>query len=388
MKFGLLSLLSIAIAALIGGFTNYLAIRMLFHPRRAYRIGRWRIPFTPGLIPKRKDEIAGALGGVVADYLVTTEGIREWLMKPEFRTDLEKRAITWIEALAASDLTLKDWIHQHATPEQMDSGLLRLAEGLRAGTMRGVGWLWEEREGRSATLRQLIPGWSDPMRDRWSGLIADALLDSAKQELNSANGAQTLRQLAKSWIDQAGGWLGVMAVIFVDEDKLVQKLQPLLISQLESPAIRQMVSVRIAAKLDELGERSLAEMVQWMSGEAGPSAWIEEKLSQLPWERWLNQLADQRISTILHPYRDSLIAAMPRMIEAALRYVSSQMDRIIRSLQLPLLVRDQVQRFPVEQLERIILSVSGKEFRAITWLGALLGGMIGLVQVFLLGLYR
>ena len=53
---------SAAVASAIGGVTNYLAIRMLFHPRRELRVLGRRIPFTPGLIPKRQPEIADALG--------------------------------------------------------------------------------------------------------------------------------------------------------------------------------------------------------------------------------------------------------------------------------------------------------------------------------------
>ena len=40
------------IGAIIGGITNVIAIRMLFHPFKPYYIFKMRIPFTPGLIPK------------------------------------------------------------------------------------------------------------------------------------------------------------------------------------------------------------------------------------------------------------------------------------------------------------------------------------------------
>ena len=49
------------IGALIGGITNHLAIKMLFRPHEAKYIGSWRVPFTPGLIPKRRDELAATV---------------------------------------------------------------------------------------------------------------------------------------------------------------------------------------------------------------------------------------------------------------------------------------------------------------------------------------
>jgi uncharacterized membrane protein YheB (UPF0754 family) len=34
----------------------------------------------------------------------------------------------------------------------------------------------------------------------------------------------------------------------------------------------------------------------------------------------------------------------------------------------------------MDQVEEVILGITGREFKAITWLGALLGGLIGIVQ--------
>ena len=39
------------IGAVIGYFTNYLAVKMLFHPRKAIKVGKFTLPFTPGAIP-------------------------------------------------------------------------------------------------------------------------------------------------------------------------------------------------------------------------------------------------------------------------------------------------------------------------------------------------
>ena len=36
------------IGAVIGYFTNYLAVKMLFRPRREIKIGSKTLPFTPG----------------------------------------------------------------------------------------------------------------------------------------------------------------------------------------------------------------------------------------------------------------------------------------------------------------------------------------------------
>ena len=67
------------IGALIGYFTNYIAVKMLFKPHKPVMIGKHRLPFTPGLIPKRKDELAGAIGSAVSDVLLTKEDLAQAL---------------------------------------------------------------------------------------------------------------------------------------------------------------------------------------------------------------------------------------------------------------------------------------------------------------------
>ena len=46
------------IGALIGYLTNWLAVKMLFRPRKALYIGKFHVPFTPGVIPRRKAALA------------------------------------------------------------------------------------------------------------------------------------------------------------------------------------------------------------------------------------------------------------------------------------------------------------------------------------------
>lgn len=83
----LVTLLFMAIiGAAIGGVTNHLAIKMLFRPHEAIYIKNWRVPFTPGLIPKRRDELARQLGLTVVNYLLTPETFRKNSFLKIFRT--------------------------------------------------------------------------------------------------------------------------------------------------------------------------------------------------------------------------------------------------------------------------------------------------------------
>lgn len=60
------------IAALIGWSTNYLAVKMLFHPRLPLRIMGFSIQ---GVFPKRQKQLAEKLGVLVADELFSVKDI-------------------------------------------------------------------------------------------------------------------------------------------------------------------------------------------------------------------------------------------------------------------------------------------------------------------------
>ncbi|MDH7484538.1 MAG: DUF445 family protein, partial [Spirochaetales bacterium] len=76
------------IGGVIGYFTNWLAIKMLFRPYREIRIADVRLPFTPGILPRERDRLAESLGDTVAGELLTPEVIKARLTSPAIREKL------------------------------------------------------------------------------------------------------------------------------------------------------------------------------------------------------------------------------------------------------------------------------------------------------------
>jgi Uncharacterized protein conserved in bacteria len=71
------------IGALIGGLTNTIAIKMLFRPYEAKYLFGKRLPFTPGVIPLRRDEASTKLGEIITGHLLTPEVFEEKLKSTE-----------------------------------------------------------------------------------------------------------------------------------------------------------------------------------------------------------------------------------------------------------------------------------------------------------------
>lgn len=74
-----------AIGAVIGYGTNYIAVKMLFRPLKPVRIGKFTLPFTPGIIPKGKDRLGKALGKAVGGTLITEEELVKTMLSEEMK---------------------------------------------------------------------------------------------------------------------------------------------------------------------------------------------------------------------------------------------------------------------------------------------------------------
>ncbi|WP_068786525.1 DUF445 family protein [Paenibacillus phocaensis] len=376
-------LVSVAVAAFVGGVTNHFAIKMLFHPRTPIHIGKFHVPFTPGLIPKRRNDIAVSLGQVVAEYLVTAEGLQETVERPAFRNKAEATLRGFAERLSSSESTLREAALRVWSEPEYEALKLRLAAGVRDTALRGFVRLWERTDLSSLPLKRLVPGWSEESRKAWSAALAGALLGVVEEELLSASGQRMLSKMAAGMMDKAGGFLGTMAAIFMDEDKLVQKMTPALVQALRGEEAQSKTAQAIETRLELYGEKSVAELLAALTGEE-PASWLGAKLEQLPLERWLEQADHVPLRSLIEPWKAQVIALIPIVTERLLRLVAKGIPTAMKAVDLPGLVEEQVQKFPVERLEEVILSVSGKEFRAITWLGVLLGGIIGLFQSLLM----
>tara|TARA_B100000242_G_C43041612_1_gene485984 strand:- start:223 stop:819 length:597 start_codon:yes stop_codon:yes gene_type:complete len=80
------------VAALIGWITNFLAVKMLFHPREARKI----LFFTfHGVFPKRQKALADKLGDIVSAELISitdiSSKIKEFASSDEVLNDVGKR---------------------------------------------------------------------------------------------------------------------------------------------------------------------------------------------------------------------------------------------------------------------------------------------------------
>ena len=119
-----------AVGALIGGLTNKVAIRMLFRPHRAVYIGRFHVPFTPGIIPKEKPRIAAAIGDAVGNELLNSDVLSQTLLSDEMYAKISNSVNSLVDRMMVDPTPLRDVIARYAAPEETDRLLSQMQTDL------------------------------------------------------------------------------------------------------------------------------------------------------------------------------------------------------------------------------------------------------------------
>ena len=89
--------------AVIGYFTNDIAIQMLFRPYKAIYLGKAQLPFTPGLIPRNQARLAKRVADTIMGSLLTPEELQR-LAKKLLQTERVESALTWLLNLALKQI--------------------------------------------------------------------------------------------------------------------------------------------------------------------------------------------------------------------------------------------------------------------------------------------
>ncbi|MDR0785759.1 MAG: DUF445 family protein [Treponema sp.] len=105
MKTFLLWLTPPIVGAVIGYVTNAVAIKMLFRPLKEVRFGKWRLPFTPGILPRQRRQLAQSIGRMVERELLTPEIVRARLAREDVRVSVKNGAANFTDKLLSTRIT-------------------------------------------------------------------------------------------------------------------------------------------------------------------------------------------------------------------------------------------------------------------------------------------
>lgn len=321
---------SYIIAPLLGGvigyITNDIAIRMLFRPHTAKYVFGIHIPFTPGIIPKEKGRIAEAVGGVISENLMNKDVLEKYLLSEDMIGKVRSAVEEFIATQQSNSETVVQFLGHYLSKEEIDTIAQNINHSITKQTYEKLA---------DSTVGEKV---------------AHIAIDHVAQKL-TINGAQELL----SGIGGALGGLGGMAAGLFGGNIVARFL-----GMLREPA-EHFLAKNINTMLQDNGEEIVSNMI---GGEV--DNFLNKPVSKLL-EGHEEQLA-QAVNTIESIYRSIITEHLPKILD---------------SIDISKIVRERINEMDVNETEKLIFQVMDKELKAIVWLGALLGLVMGSINIFI-----
>lgn len=320
--------LSYIIAPLLGGvigyITNDIAIRMLFRPHTAKYVFGIHIPFTPGIIPKEKGRIAEAVGGVISENLMNKEVLEKYLLSEDMIEKVRSAVEEFIATQQRNNETVVQFLGHYLSKEEIDT----IAQNIN----------------RSITKQTY-----EKLADCSVGeKVAHIAIDHVAQKL-TIDGAQELL----TGIGGALGGLGGMAAGLFGGNIVAKFL-----GMLREPA-EHFLAKNINTMLRDNGEEIVSNMI---GGEV---------------DNFLNK----SVSKLLEGHKEQLAQAVNTIESIYRSIITEHLPKILQSIDISKIVRERINEMDVNETEKLIFQVMDKELKAIVWLGALLGLVMGSINI-------
>lgn len=384
------------VGAVIGYSTNWLAIKMLFKPHAAKYVGKFRIPFTPGLIPKERERIARSLGTAVGERLLTDEVISKELLdekviehiKSYVIRDLLSRELTAgavmrqifgddypvVVAKIAKSLNnyLNEQMQSEAQKERIESEIKNYLMEHATYNM-AIGELVPE--GAFSELEHILESQKDN--------ISQFIVEESKNEAVVAK----LKEIVSTMLMEKVGALGAMFVNpddiavsilgYIEKTVYEESFQTSMVETIMravSKGTMMQVSDMIPAgsydTLIDMSSKTMAAHAYEVSKSLDLKAFIEQGLDVM-----LNK-------PIVLSERDK--EKIEVQVETLYReFVNTHIGTFLETFELKAIVESEVNAFSVEDIEKLIFTIVDKELKAITWFGALLGFIMGITMIFI-----
>ena len=280
------------IGAVIGYVTNWIAVKMMFRPLKEIKIGKFKLPFTPGIIPKNRKRIAKSIAIAINDNLLTNSDLTDKLMSNDIQDSIREKV---------ANFAMSDEILGNKILETVD-----------------------------------------------------------RQKFNQIKGSFT-NKLSNSIY---------LSILEANVGEIVGE-------QVELAAAEKLKGSLIGI----FGGNSIVSSVKTMA-EAKTNEYIEQN-----GQRIITELIDKKTSDILNTpicvLTDNLEIDLPEAVLSIYKkFVQEKFEEIIKPINISQIIEDKINSMDVLEIEKLILSVMKKELNALVSLGAVIGFVLGLFNIF------
>ncbi len=390
--------------AIIGYFTNDIAIKMLFRPYKAIYFGKRQLPFTPGLIPRNQERLAKRVADTIMGSLLTPselQNLARRLLDPE----RVQAAILWLLKLGLEQVQLD----QEQKTAKILAGILR--DLLSQSLPRLLKVLARREDFLEAQINQIFDQvlldfqLSEEQARKLSDWLLQIVLppDVVRQALVDFLTDRNIQIIDEGFREKSSGTYWVVANLFglrntltrlrtycLDEkDAANARLAELIVSLSVRERLRkwlqnvslQNLPVSTVRQLRKTTRDTVRSYVQERGAE------LLKGLGQsIDWENVavviLNRLRDSAaVTTSLGVISQELASLLERYLEKDLEKIVAQ---AIPILSIDQVIVDRVRATTAEELELTIQGIVKSELQAIVNLGGILGLIVGLFQTGLL----
>ncbi|MDG0844104.1 DUF445 family protein [Staphylococcus equorum] len=357
------------IGALIGGVTNILAVRMLFHPFKTYYIFNKRVPFTPGLIPKRRKEVADKIGQVVEEHLLTESLIQSKLNAPSSRQAIEEVLLKQIQKLKQEHMTLQYFA------DKLDLDVAQLAnEKIDLVISNKLDAFYQDNQ--TTPIKHIIPEEIEASIDSKIDLVPDLLFERAGVYLSSEKGAADIASMLETFFNEKGKIVGLLQM-FMTKESIADRIQHELIRLTKHPKAKAIAKQVIDNEYETMKSKNLNELVSESQYKSFKTSVTELAIGYLDVDKVSKQSFNILMPSFIH-FLESKVSQ--KLTDVIIENVSKHISPIMKKINLRQMVEEQINTFDLAYIERLIIDVANKELKLIMLLGFLLGGIIGLLQ--------
>ncbi|HEY9613572.1 DUF445 domain-containing protein [Allocoleopsis sp.] len=386
--------------AIIGYFTNDIAIKMLFRPYKPIYLGKRQLPFTPGLIPRNQERLAKRISDTIMGSLLTPEELQN-LAQRLLQTERVQGALLWLLQLALDQVK----VDQEQRTAKILANILRDLFGESLPRLLKV--LARREDFLEAQINQIfdqilldfqlseaqarkLSDWllqvvlpPDVMRQALVDFLTDRniqIIDEGFREKSSGtywvvanlfglrNSLTRLRTYCLDEKDAANARLAELLLSLSVRERLRAWLQNISLQNLPLSTVRQLRKTTresVRSYVQERGAdviKGLGESIDW------------DNVAVLILNRLRTSAA---VTTSLSVISRELALLLERYLEKDLEKIVAQ---IIPILSIDQVIIDRVKTTSAEELELAIQGIVKNELQAIVNLGGILGLIVGLAQ--------
>lgn len=288
------------VGSVIGYITNWIAVKMLFKPSKAIYIGKYKLPFTPGIIPRNQNRLAIGISNTIANSLLNEDVLKENLLSDDIKDQINESIENFLNSEETTPVSLIDLINKTEHSDTLNQTVVNLVNTITTSILTTI---------KEANLSSVI-----------STEIEKSVDDYMEKNV--------LTRLAKKPILSS----------------LNENLEPQINNYIETN-----------------GEKLIHDMV-------------EKEIT-----KYLNTSSLDLKDFI----RNSNIDINSIILSIYSSIISSKLSSILDTINITKVVENKINSMDSKEIEVLVLSIISKELNALVSLGAIIGFILGLGNIFI-----